>query len=177
MTDERLGASVVRAQLGDRAALNDVLRAVQDPLAAHITGILGEPDRADDVLQSVLITIARKLNALNDPRLFHAWAYRIATREAVRVASDERRRVLRHDEADDQLIDPSTAGTEDPRLDDIAGAVNRLPAGCGAVIRMHFVDGLKLTEIAEALELPMGTVKSRLAYGLGLLRRIVPSKA
>jgi RNA polymerase sigma-70 factor (ECF subfamily) len=177
VTDASFAARVVRAQLGDRAALNDVLRSVQDPLAAHITVILGEPDRADDVLQSVLLTIARRLNALNDPRLFHAWAYRIATREAVRAASVERQRALRHDEADEQLIDPSSTGTEDPRMEEIAGAVNRLPPGCGAVIRMHFVDGLKLAEIAEALELPMGTVKSRLAYGLGLLRRFVPRNA
>ena len=47
-----------------------------------------------------------------------------------------------------------------------------LPPAAQIVLRLHFLEDMKLTEISEALEVPLGTVKSRLAYGLGRLREL-----
>ena len=73
--------AVLLAQLGDREALETVLRSVQAPLRGYVSRIVGATE-ADDVLQNTLIVIARKLNWLEEPRLFRAWAYRIASRVA-----------------------------------------------------------------------------------------------
>lgn len=74
--------TIGRAQAGDQTALNEVLLAaarLASPLVRRIAGA-----EADDVLQDVLWTIARKLPWLDEPKAFRAWVCRIATRAAVR---------------------------------------------------------------------------------------------
>lgn len=63
----------------------------------------------------------------------------------------------------------------DDRLDLCEAEIEKLPPGSRIVLRLHYLDGLTLLEIAEALELPVGTVKSRLAYGLAKLRAMLVS--
>ena len=181
--------TVVRAQSGDRAALDRLLRAVQGPLLGHILAILRDEDAAKDVLQDTLLLVARKLTWLRDPRRFRAWAFRIATREAVRHAKKSRRWV-QADDADFDALHDVRGRTDEPGGTDIAttahapdepfdaGLVARvpelistLPPAAQLVVRMHYLEEMTLPEIAEALEAPLGTIKSRLAYGLAGLRR------
>ena len=163
---------VARAQTGDRAALGRLLAALQAPLFAHVRGLLdGDAHAAEDVLQDVLLTVCRRLPALREPTLVRAWAYRIATRAAVHRA----RRDHRHPAGDDGALDAVAAPAHEPPFEPelvaaIPGALAGLPRASGAVLRMHYLDGLTYGEIAEALEIPLGTVKSRLAYGLAALR-------
>jgi len=69
---------VLRAQTGDRDALDALLRMCQSPLHRYITGLLGDATAAEDVLQECLFRIARKLKWLSDPSLFRAWAFLFA---------------------------------------------------------------------------------------------------
>lgn len=94
------------------------------------------------------------------------------TREAVRAAKKRgRERLL----VSDVLVE--TLDTPAPTPDELVGlfseAMDRLPPATGIVARLHYREGLTLVEIAEALELPLGTVKSRLAYALARLRETV----
>lgn len=86
-----LPALAARAQLGDRDALEALLRALQGPLLAHVRGIIPDSDSAADVLQDALMIVARRLHTLTETRWVRAWAYRVTTREAVRAARRERR--------------------------------------------------------------------------------------
>ena len=122
--------------------------------------------------------IARKLPSLRDPRWMRAWAYRIATREAVHRTHSEKRwkEALRGDdlnvlvaEADDEQFDGEVIAEIVSRLDSLSPASQ-------VVLRMHYLQGLTHVEIAEALEVAVGTVKSRLSYGLAALRREVSGK-
>jgi RNA polymerase sigma-70 factor (ECF subfamily) len=172
VTDPRL---VARAQLGDRRALDALLAELQAPLHRHLAALLGDPDAADDALQDVLWTVSRKLGALRDPRWFRAWAYRVATREGVRQARRARRLPEPTDPHD---LDAVAAEEGEARFDpelvaSMPAAVEALPLACRLVLRMHYLDGLTLAEVAEALEIAPGTVRSRLAYGLAALRRRV----
>jgi len=164
----------VRAQGHDRVALESLLRALQLPLHRHISAIVRDPDLAEDVLQEVLWLVCRKLARLRDPRWIRAWAYRIATREA--------HRRLRRERMTSPLDDAVLATLEAPALERspdlellarIPALVERLSPASALVIRMHYLERLSIAEIAEALELAPGTVKSRLAYGLATLRRSV----
>lgn len=167
---------VVRAQLGDRAALERVLAALQEPLIAHIRALVRDDDLAGDVLQHVLLTVARKLDALRDPRWLRAWALRIATREGVRQAARAARQVDRS--VDDEVLAALPAPIDEPLFDpELIEAVPRLvaslPPACQVVVRLRYLEELSVPEIAEALEIPEGTVKSRLAYGLSRIRELV----
>jgi RNA polymerase sigma-70 factor, ECF subfamily len=171
--DRRSALLVARAQSGDRAALDAVLRALQGPLYEHARSIAGDDDEARDVLQDALLIVSRKLPSLRDPRWLRAWAYRITTRECLRRGRRERpwREALRG-----EGLDALAAADAEPRFDPelaaaLPGQLAALPPASGAVLRMHYLDGLTYVEIAEALEVAVGTVKSRLAYGLALLRR------
>jgi RNA polymerase sigma-70 factor, ECF subfamily len=168
---------VARAQTGDREALDRVLRALQGPLYRHVLGLLGDADAARDALQDVLLIVYRKMGRVRDPRWFRAWAYRVATREALRRARRERGRpdaALLADpapylDAAEQLVPDEAPHAE--LLARLPELLDALSPASAVVLRMHYVDGLTHPEIAEALELSVGTVKSRLAYGLTRLRR------
>jgi DNA-directed RNA polymerase specialized sigma24 family protein len=69
---------VLRAQVGDRQAIEALLRSVQPMLARYVRAVGGAPD-AEDVTQDVMVLIYRKLWTLTAPDLFRPWAYRIAT--------------------------------------------------------------------------------------------------
>src|SRR3981081_2069600 len=92
MTDkERENWWVLRAQSGDREALNELLKAVQEPLFRYIFTLVRETSVAEDVLQEVFIRIYRKLQWLREPQVVRSWAYQIATRETFRHLKRERR--------------------------------------------------------------------------------------
>ncbi|MBV9773111.1 MAG: RNA polymerase sigma factor [Gemmatimonadetes bacterium] len=172
-----VAALAARAQLGDREALDQLLRRVQRPLYEHVRALLRDEEAALDTLQDVLVIVCRKLGSLGDPRWFRAWAYRIATREALRRAKRDRRwreavrgeewsETLPAPEPDPPPVDPEWTA----RLPELLAGVS--PAS-EVVLRLHYLEGLPYLEISEALEIPVGTVKSRLAYGLASLRRRV----
>ena len=167
----RLALRVALAQSGDRGALDRLLRDHQQPLYRHVRAILGDGELAYDVLQASLLLVARRLTSLRDPRWFRAWAFRIATREAVRAARRQARDRALFDDA--EAIDQVAAAEPayDPALvRACAGRLDALPPAARIVLRLHYLEELTLLETAEALELPLGTVKSRLAYGLARLR-------
>lgn len=166
-----LALRVARAQSGDRGALDALLRDHQRALYRHVRTITGDADLAFDVLQSALLIIAGRLGGLRDPRWFRAWAYRIATREAVRAARRRKRDLRLFEET--AAIDETAAETPfvDPLL--VRACADRLaalPPAAELTLRLHYLEEMTLLEIAEALEIPVGTVKSRLAYGLARLR-------
>ena len=98
LTSEHEVSLVIRAQVGDREALEELLRGVHQALFQYVSRLVG-PDHAPDVVQDVLIAIARKLAWLTEPRLFRPWMFRIASRAAFRQLRRERRWVQPTDEA------------------------------------------------------------------------------
>ena len=81
---------VLRAQCGDREALELLLRGVQPSLRRYLMRLVGASS-ADDVLQEALILVSRKLKWLDVPEAFHPWVYRVASRAAFRHLKKEKR--------------------------------------------------------------------------------------
>lgn len=174
-----LASLAARAQLGDREALERLLRSLESMLRDHVRTIVNDNDVADDVLQETLLRVSRGLGALRKPDWVRAWAYRIATREAVRTARTDRSR--RHD-AIEQWNDVPVPEREDSVVDEdlldaLPARLGELPGNAQLVLRMRYLQELSQQEIAEALEIPIGTVKSRIAYGLSVLRRTMNRSA
>jgi RNA polymerase sigma-70 factor (ECF subfamily) len=161
---------VLRAQTGDRDALDALLRMCQSPLHRYINGLVGDATAAEDVLQECLLRIARKLKWLSDPSLFRAWAFRIASRESHRYLSRHRRSSSIED-ADMPSVEPEALSAME--LATVRHAVATLSPASRAIVSLHYFEEMPLLEIAEVLEIPLGTVKSRLWYGLKQLRSLV----
>jgi RNA polymerase sigma-70 factor, ECF subfamily len=152
-----------------------LLRQLQEPLADHIRGLARDDDLAADVLQDVLLIICRRLGTVRQTEWVRAWAYRVATREALHAV----RRARRHtgESMDDMADIPDLSHEESANADDellaaLPARLDALPPKTQIVLRLHYLQSLTQQEIAEALEIPLGTVKSRLAYGLMCLRQI-----
>lgn len=84
VTSSQVALWVLRAQSGDREALELLLLHVQPSLRRYLTAVVG-PSDADDVLQEVLLQIYRKVKWLHAPELFPSWAFRIASRAGLRA--------------------------------------------------------------------------------------------
>ena len=170
--DELTVALVARAQLGDVAALDRLLRIVQGPAYEHVAYIMRDADAAKDVLQTVLLTVCRTLIQLQDPLLLRAWVFRIATRAAVReLRRSQRGDVMMVEPKPELGIDEGEPLVDDELAASLRSLVDELPPACGMAVRLRYLEELSLAEVAEALDVPIGTVKSRLAYGIEALQR------
>lgn len=174
-----LSSLAARAQLGDRGALEDLLRALELPLLDHVRTIVNDQDLADDVLQEALLRVSRALGSLREPEWVRAWAYRITTREAIRAAraGQHPRREAVDDWDGFPAPETDDAVAAEDVLDELRARLAELPRRAQLVLRMRYLQKLSQQEIAEVLEIPVGTVKSRIAYGLSLLRRMMDRRA
>lgn len=161
---------VLRAQSGDREAMNQLFLAVQDPLYRFLRSLGADAHGAEDLLQEVFVTIYRKIGWLREPALFRAWSYRIAHRLAARRLAGELRERDRFDVAA-ELDDVTSLEPVPFPGGEMSELLAFVTAKSRAVLALHFEHGLELAEIAEVLEIPLGTVKSRLGYGLAALRK------
>lgn len=164
--DAQQRALVLRAQSGDRDAFDTLLRDVAPALLRYVSRVTGDVALAEDVVQETLIAIVRKLTWLSDPSLFRAWAYRIASREAFRALKRKRRFV---DEIEETALESEPF---DPWLRErLLSSLDKLSPASRAVITLHYLEELPLSAVAAVLDITIGTVKSRLAYGLARLRK------
>ncbi len=167
---------VLRAQCGDREALETLLRASQASLFRYISSLVG-PAAAEDVLQDVLIQICRKLKWLREPSLFRAWAFRVSSRAAFAQLKRDRRWLDRHEDGVPLDNLPATDRERLPQFfRELPELLEEVSPASRAVLMLHYVHDLSLEETAAVLEISPGTAKSRLAYGLSCLRQQLERK-
>lgn len=161
---------VLLAQQGDVAAFEELLRRLHRPLRQYVNRMVGASD-ADDVMQDSAIRLYRNIRYLRDPVVFRAWAFRIATRIALTyLKRAERWRQL---ESDPDLIHAIAVvpSSEHEQFDrDYLEWIDRVSPASRAALLLHYEQHLSLEETAAILDVPVGTVKSRLSYGLASIR-------
>jgi len=168
--DEYLAAS---ARAGSKVALTQLAERYQPRLLGHACRLTGDVEAARDVVQEAWIEIVRGLARLNDPTAFPAWAFRIVSRRCARwVRKTQQRRRL--DTA--YAAEPAELSTRDggERASDAARltrAMATLPPDHRAAIALFYLEDLSVAEIAVALDVPSGTVKTRLMHAREKLRR------
>jgi RNA polymerase sigma-70 factor (ECF subfamily) len=167
---------VARAQAGDHDAFADLVRASFPRLYGAARLILRDPDRAQDAVQEAYMLAWRHVRALRDPGAWDAWLHRLTVRACYRSARTMRRRDLveLHILPD---VEPSTTGDfafSVAQRDLLGRALGRLPIDQRAVMVLHFYVDLPLPEVADILDIPVGTAKSRLHRGLEAMRSAMP---
>jgi RNA polymerase sigma-70 factor (ECF subfamily) len=161
---------VEQARRGDREAFTVLVHQVSDVLYAVAYRILRDSGRAEDALQNALVLAWRRLPHLRDAERFDAWIHRILVHacydESQRASQwTARIRVL----PANRLSAPDESASVADR-DELERAFRRLPIDQRAVFVLHHYLGLPLVEIAELLEIPAGTARSRLHYATRGLR-------
>jgi RNA polymerase sigma-70 factor (ECF subfamily) len=161
---------VERAREGDREAFAVLVHQVSDSLYAVAFRVLRDASLAEDALQNGLVLAWRQLPHLRDADRFEAWIHRVL----VHACYDESRRARRWTANVRALPDegPSTPDGTSTVIDrdELERAFRRLTVEQRAVFVLHHYVGLPLVEIAELLEIPAGTARSRLHYAIAGLR-------
>jgi RNA polymerase sigma-70 factor (ECF subfamily) len=162
---------VERARRGDREAFAVLVHQVSDSLYATAWRILRDAGLAEDALQNALVLAWRRLPKLRDPDRFEAWIHRILVHACYDESQRARpwSRTVRVLPMDGLSAPDGTAAIAD--RDELERAFRRLSFEQRAVFVLHHYVGLPLVEVAELLEIPAGTARSRLHYALEGLRR------
>lgn len=167
LADELLA---VRCLLGEPAAFDELVARWHEPLWRYLRRLIGEDEAAGDAVQDCWIRILRALPGLRDPARFRPWLFGIARRTAM-----DRLRA-RYREPAESDVDPASLAAEPPndlRNDQLAAMhaeLERLPMVEREVLELFYLRGLSLAQLVDVLEVPLGTVKSRLFRARRLLR-------
>jgi len=153
--------------------MDQLLKLWYPKFLRYSTHQLRSSEAAKDVVQEVLLTVARKLGRLKDPVAFPKWAYQILHRRGV----DYQRKEIRRREREASGADPATVDADIGTAADTSQRVNEALTGLGElsynVIHLHYLHGLSLKEIATICGIPEGTVKSRLHTARGKLKQLL----
>ena len=168
---------VVRAQHGDQRAFESLTIACHPHLFRLAHGILGNPHLAEDATQQACLDIWRDIRRLRDPARFEAWSYRIVVRCCYRESKRRPR----------WLSDAEIPPADEPRLVDASDAVldrdqlergfQRLSVDHRVVLVLHYLLDMTLEQVAETLDIPTGTVNSRLSRATAQMRAALESDA
>ncbi len=170
---KRLTLLVLRAQAGDMDAADSLLRMHQDELFGYLLKTLGDHSDAEDVLQTTLMQAVKKIKWLREPERFRSWLFRIASRQAYRISKLRRRE---HEFANSDLVEEVAQaeldGSEHEELiRQIPQWLERLSPKGREVICLHYLEGFTNEEVADILDIPLGTVESRISYSLACIRK------
>ncbi|MCA1570951.1 MAG: RNA polymerase sigma factor [Chloroflexi bacterium] len=166
-------ALIQEAAGGDRDAFAALAAPRLDLLFATAALILRDRSRAEDAVQEALVRAWRDLRSLRDPERLDAWLRRLL----VNACRDESRRGRRH-ESNIRLMPDHDRPTSDSSgeladRDAIDRGLKLLSTDHRAVVVHHYYLGLSLSEIADALDIPVGTAKSRLHHARLALRAAI----
>jgi RNA polymerase sigma-70 factor (ECF subfamily) len=172
--DEQLAAAAAR---GDTAALDELLRRHMSLIHGICRRVLDHPDDALDATQEALLAIARGIHGFDQRSRFTTWCYRVTTNAAL----DEARRRNRRPRPVESLPDRAAPASRelDERVADqlvVDAALRQLPVEFRTAVALRDIAGLDYARIAEILQVPPGTVRSRIARGRAALAALLGNR-
>lgn len=186
VTDEQI---LIRyRQTGDREIFAQLVYRYERELYTYLRRYLGDAEMAEDAFQATFLQVHLKCEQFQADRRFRPWLYTIATNQAI----DAKRRNKRHvmvsldqsveGEDDDigrlvsllesQELNPADTAQIGERSQLMQQTLDQLPESMHAVIHLVYYQGMKYREAAEVLQVPVGTVKSRLHAAIAKLTEV-----
>ncbi len=165
---------VRRAQRGERGAFDLLVLRYQHRVVKLVARLLRDPTEAEDIAQEAFVKAYRALASFRGDSAFYTWLYRIAVNTARNAMASRQRRPLDYEadlsEAEQSAVESRMRHGDTPEAaalsDEIHATVNRavaeLPEDLRTAIILREIEGLSYEEIAEAMDCPVGTVRSRI---------------
>jgi RNA polymerase sigma-70 factor, ECF subfamily len=169
---------VRRAAGGDQEAFADLVRRHQDRVYRLCLRIMGNPDDAHDAAQDTFLTLLRKLDQFRGDAAFTTWLHRVGVNACYDSLRRKKRQPMLHSVGDDDGPPLEHGVPVADHADEIVGTVDvgralaKIPEDYRVVLVLADVQDLPYDEIAKVLDIPVGTVKSRVHRG-----RLALSKA
>lgn len=174
---------IVQVLKGDQSAFSDIVNLYQHKLYQVCFRMLGNKQEAEDIAQEAFVRAYINLHTYDQKRKFSTWLYRIATNLCIdrirkkkpdyyldaEVAGTDGLDMYSHIASTEKLPDETVEQME--LQDRIQYEISRLPDKYRAVIVLKYIEDLSLQEISEILDLPLGTVKTRIHRGREALRK------
>ncbi|MBI2844658.1 MAG: sigma-70 family RNA polymerase sigma factor [Armatimonadetes bacterium] len=177
---------VERSLTGDTEAFAALVERYQSALFRLAYAMTGNREDAEDLCQECFLHIYRVLPKYNPDYRFSTWFKRVATNLFIDQLRKPRRRETCVDCIDDVLEraieswepapDPEEAACRRDEAKRILSAVNRLPTELRIPFTLRYLDDLSFKEIAEILDLPIGTVSTRIRRGTEIIRRAIEAE-
>lgn len=180
MDDDQL--LIDRALTGDRDAFGELVLRYQDRLFSSMLGVTGSTEEAEDVVQEALVRAFLKLDTFRSNSQFFTWLYRIAFNVALSRHRKRRSRVswdagrdVGISEPVDQAELPDEPLLRRERVELVRSALERLSEDHRVVLVLRELEDCSYEQIAEILEISIGTVRSRISRGRSQLKLILES--
>lgn len=170
-TDEELAQGMQRGYTADLATLVD---RHHHALIGFLFRMGGDRRLAEDLAQETFVRLLRSIRQYQYPRPFKPWLYAIASNLARdHFKSADARYTDALDEAFEIATEADTWALSGDEIAQVHGALQRLPTQQREALVLRYYNDLSLQEIADALHIPVGTVKSRLSLGLRRMKQML----
>ncbi|HTK28601.1 MAG TPA: sigma-70 family RNA polymerase sigma factor [Vicinamibacterales bacterium] len=170
---------VERCRRGDEGAFQDLVEQFKDLVFALIARTVQDRSRAEDLAQDVFLRVHRGLPYFRGEARLSTWIYRIVANVCLQDHGRPAAVSLDDPSPPGGRVQPSAA---DRRFDDLElkdrleKAIARLPANYRLLVAAHYLKGVQYEDLAEALQLPLGTVKTQLYRAKQQLRRLLETE-
>ena len=170
-------ALVERCRAGDDDAFRELVDLYKNLVFALIARTVQDHGRAEDLAQDVFLRVHRGLPYFRGEARLSTWIYRIVAN----VVVQEQSRLRPHVSLDDgrSSVRPSASDRQFGDLelrDRLEKAISRLPANYRLLVAAHYLEGVQYEDLAEALQLPLGTLKTQLYRAKQQLRRLLENE-
>lgn len=167
---------VVRCQLGERSAFDELIERWHPPLWKYVRRVTGDDDAAQDAVQDVWLRVLRGINRLRDGSKLRAWLFGIAHHVVMdRLRGQYASLTVDGIDLENVAVDEPSSDLEDD-VATLHNELTQLPVTEREVLTLFYLRELSLAEVADVLGIPLGTVKSRLFRARQLLRQQLESK-
>ena len=165
---------VLRCRRRDKTALEELIRHWEKRLFYYIRRLVDDEQDAWDILQKTWLKVIRKIGSLKEPRSLPAWLYRIARNTAISyIRSEYSKRILVDEIEEIPVNEKNEREIRFENAERVHYGLSKLSLPHREVLTLHFLEDLSVEEIAKVIEVPPGTVKSRLHYATRALRSVL----
>jgi RNA polymerase sigma factor (sigma-70 family) len=167
---------VVRCQLGERPAFDELIERWHEPLWKYVRRLTGDDEAAKDTAQDVWLRVLRGIGRLRDGSKLRPWLFGIARRAAMDRLREQYATPITSEVDVAAIATADTPIELEEELRTMQLELSRLPVIEREALTLYYLQELSLVEVAEVLGVPVGTVKSRLFRARHLLRRELDAK-